>query len=122
MEDYFQAKRRLFIGPAELAPARAGAAASLAAAPEVCVVNGADPYGARLVAELDGALTFAVEASADYRASELRCGLSGCRFKLHAPAAEREVALSMPGRFNVANALGALATAHALGADLDALL
>src|SRR5438128_2672572 len=63
MEDYFQAKRRLFIGPAELAPARAGAAASLAAAPEVCVVNGADPYGARLVAELDGALTFAVEAS-----------------------------------------------------------
>jgi UDP-N-acetylmuramoyl-L-alanyl-D-glutamate--2,6-diaminopimelate ligase len=28
----------------------------------------------------------------------------------------------MPGRFNVANALGALATAHALGFDLDTLI
>ena len=30
--------------------------------------------------------------------------------------------LPMPGRFNVANALGALAAVHALGADLDELL
>ena len=105
MEDYFQAKRRLFADQP----------------PEVCVVNGADPYGARLAAELDGAVTFAVEAPADYSASALRCGLSGCRFKLHAPAAEREVVLPMPGRFNVANALAALAAAHALGGDLDAL-
>ena len=28
----------------------------------------------------------------------------------------------MPGRFNVANALGALAAAHALGGELDALV
>ncbi len=28
----------------------------------------------------------------------------------------------MPGRFNVANALGALAAVHALGGDLDVLV
>ena len=114
MEDYFQAKRSLFTGQ----PAGAGAATP----PEVRVVNGADPYGARLAAELDGAVTFAVDAPADYSASALRCGLTACRFELRAPALKREVALPMPGRFNVANALAALAATHALGGDLDAIV
>jgi UDP-N-acetylmuramoyl-L-alanyl-D-glutamate--2,6-diaminopimelate ligase len=107
MEDYFHAKRRLFADEP---------------APAVRVLNAADPYGARLAAELEDAVTFAVEAPADYSASALRCGLSGCRFTLHAPAGEREVTMPMPGAFNVANALGALATAHALGGDLEVLV
>ena len=41
---------------------------------------------------------------------------------LHTPAGERAVALPMPGRFNVANALAALAVVHALGGDLDVLV
>jgi len=113
MEDYFQAKRRLF-----------------ASTPGVSVVNVADAYGQRLAAELAGVCTFAVEADAaapaaalaDYRATNLRCTVEGCSFRLHTPAGEREVALNMPGRFNVANALGALATVHALGGELDALV
>jgi UDP-N-acetylmuramoyl-L-alanyl-D-glutamate--2,6-diaminopimelate ligase len=52
----------------------------------------------------------------------LRCRLGGCRFTLLTPAGERHVALPMPGRFNVANALAALATVHALGGELDALV
>jgi UDP-N-acetylmuramoyl-L-alanyl-D-glutamate--2,6-diaminopimelate ligase len=112
MEDYFLAKRRLF---AEHRPA-------------VSVINVADPYGARLVAETDGALTFAVQAhggehvAADYTAHDLRCDFAGCRFALRTPAGEHEVHLPMPGRFNVANALGALAAAHALGGGLQTLL
>src|SRR5207302_47405 len=98
MEEYFQAKRRLFTQ-----------------GPQVSVVGVLDSYGRRLRDELEGALTFAVEAPADYSASALRCGLAGCAFVLHAPDGEREVALPMPGRFNVANALGALAAVHALG-------
>ncbi len=109
MEDYFLAKRRLF-APDGGAPA-----------PEHSVLNVADPYGRRLAQELEGALTFAVEEPADYRASELRCGFGGCSFVLATPEGERRVALPMPGRFNVANALGALAAAHALGAPLEAL-
>jgi UDP-N-acetylmuramoyl-L-alanyl-D-glutamate--2,6-diaminopimelate ligase len=67
--------------------------------------------------------TFAVEAPADYSASGLRCDLEGCRFKLRTPAGEREAHLPMPGHFNVANALGAIAAVDALGGvELDALV
>ena len=52
------------------------------------------------------------------------CGAtwSGCRFTLHTPVDEREVVLPMPGRFNVANAVGALAAVHACGYGLDTLV
>jgi UDP-N-acetylmuramoyl-L-alanyl-D-glutamate--2,6-diaminopimelate ligase len=121
MEDYFQAKRRLFAPgagggerPAQSAPADP---------PRVSVVNVGDPYGRRLAAEIDGALRFAVgHEGADYRATDLRCTFDGCSFQLHTPAGDREVALRLPGRFNVANALGALAAVHALGGELDALV
>ncbi len=114
MEDYFLAKRRLFTEHR----------------PGVSVVNLGDPYGRRLAQELaaqgDLAIrTFAVEepaAQADYSASELRCDYAGCSFRLRTPLGERDVRLPMPGRFNVANALGALAAAHALGGELDELL
>jgi UDP-N-acetylmuramoyl-L-alanyl-D-glutamate--2,6-diaminopimelate ligase len=109
MEDYFLAKRLLFL-PGE------------GPSPGVSVVNVGDPYGRRLAGEIDGALTFALDASADYGASDLSCDFSGCRFVLRTPAGERDVTLPMPGRFNVANALGALATVHALGFDLDTLI
>jgi UDP-N-acetylmuramoyl-L-alanyl-D-glutamate--2,6-diaminopimelate ligase len=119
MEDYFLAKRRLFI--ASRSP---GPSAPLAAArpPGVRVLNGADPFGRRLADELDGAITFAVEEAADYSATALSCGFGGCRFTLHSPAGRHEVELPMPGRFNVANALAALAATHALGGELDVLL
>jgi UDP-N-acetylmuramoyl-L-alanyl-D-glutamate--2,6-diaminopimelate ligase len=97
MEDYFQAKRRLFLPPAD------------AERPAFSVVNVGDQYGRRLAAEIEGALTFAVDAPADYSASALRCGFDGCSFMLDTPVGSREVALPLPGRFNVANALGALA-------------
>jgi UDP-N-acetylmuramoyl-L-alanyl-D-glutamate--2,6-diaminopimelate ligase len=117
MEEYFQAKRRLFV-PAAVRD-------SLAAPhgpPAVSVVNVGDPSGRRLAAEIDGALTFAVDVPADYVATDVRCDFEGCRFTLDTPAGRRELALPMPGRFNVANALGALAAAHALGVDLDVLV
>lgn len=113
MEDYFMAKRRLFL-PAE------------GPAPGVSVLNVSDPYGRRLAEEVDGALTFAVDAPggspgeprakpADYRARDLRCDAGGCGFTLETPAGARTVeSLPLPGRFNVANALSALAAVHAL--------
>jgi UDP-N-acetylmuramoyl-L-alanyl-D-glutamate--2,6-diaminopimelate ligase len=112
MEEYFQAKRRLFVsdGVPPTPP------------PGVSVLNVGDAYGRRLAAEVEGALTFAVEEPADYTATDVRCGFDGCSFTLQTPAGRRELTLPMPGRFNVANALGALAAAHALGVDLDVLV
>jgi UDP-N-acetylmuramoyl-L-alanyl-D-glutamate--2,6-diaminopimelate ligase len=116
MEDYFQAKRRLFLPPG-------------GSPPRVSVTNVGDPYGRRLAAEIDSALTFAVDdgdaaggREADYRASDVRCDFEGCRFTLRTPVGEREIELGLPGRFNVANALGALAAVHELGSELDLLV
>jgi UDP-N-acetylmuramoyl-L-alanyl-D-glutamate--2,6-diaminopimelate ligase len=123
MEDYFQAKRRLFVPPEDLAESASAPAGTPSRSPGVSVVNIGDPYGRRLAAEIDGACTFAVgDEKADYWASGPRCTFEGSSFTLHTPVGERELTLRMPGRFNVANALGALAAAHALGAELDSLV
>jgi UDP-N-acetylmuramoyl-L-alanyl-D-glutamate--2,6-diaminopimelate ligase len=99
MEDYFLAKRRLF---AELDPA-------------VAVVNADDPYGRRLAGETPGALTFAIDREAGYRATDLTSGFTGSRFTVAAPDATLELRSPLPGRFNVSNVLGALAAVRALG-------
>ncbi|HSI81930.1 MAG TPA: UDP-N-acetylmuramoyl-L-alanyl-D-glutamate--2,6-diaminopimelate ligase [Solirubrobacterales bacterium] len=104
MEDYFQAKRRLFVGD------RA----------ERKVVNLDDPYGERLVAELD-CVTFSAagDPRADYRASEVSFDASGARFRCAGPGCEELVELPLPGRFNVENALATISTVGALGVPLS---
>ena len=104
MEAYFAAKRRLFDGE--------GAA----------VVNLDDTYGARLAAELgEGATTYAVDADADFRALAVETDARGARFRCATPDGEIEVELPLPGRFNVENALAAVAAARSLGVGLDAI-
>jgi UDP-N-acetylmuramoyl-L-alanyl-D-glutamate--2,6-diaminopimelate ligase len=103
MDDYFQAKLRLF---------EAGPAAS--------VVNVDDEYGRRLAAERDGAVTYAVEGEADWRALDVHSGLDGSRFRVVSPEGETDVTSPLPGRFNVSNALAALTAAGALGVGLEA--
>ena len=132
MEAYFLAKRALFLPEHGERPAAS-------------VVNLGDRYGQRLAQELPEALTYAVEgradgvasradhdvegrtdrgvaSRADYAARDLRCGPEGARFILRTPAGEQPLTLPMPGRFNVANALAALAGVHALGCPLDPLI
>jgi UDP-N-acetylmuramoyl-L-alanyl-D-glutamate--2,6-diaminopimelate ligase len=107
MEDYFTAKRRLF----------------KAASPRVTIVNLDDPYGARLAAELDHPITFALDRSdASYRAERVQTGLEGSRFTVRGPDGPLEVSSPLRGRFNVYNVLGALAAARALGLADDVLL
>ncbi len=110
MEDYFQAKRRLFASPDTTGPSR------------IAVVNVDDPYGRRLAGELPDAVTFALDSPADYRAHDVRVGPGGCRLELQTPGGERSLSLPMPGRFNVSNALAALAAVRSLGGDLDTIL
>jgi len=119
MEDYYLAKRRLF------RPDPTGENAwPQDRPPRVSVVNVGDPYGRRLAGEIEGAVTFGVESGAgdetvfeadeqaDYVAGDVRCDAEGCAFRLHTPGGDRDVALPMPGRFNVENAVGALAVVH----------
>lgn len=98
MEDYFLAKRRLF-----------------EAGPRVGIVSVDDAWGARLARELD-VLTLSVEGDADLRAVDVRPGLEGTSFAVvDRDGGRLELRCPLRGRFNVANALAAVAVARALG-------
>ena len=95
MEAYFAAKRRLFDGGSAQA-----------------IINIDDAFGRRLAGELPGALTMGITSSdATLRATRVETGFSGSRFWV----ADQAFELTLPGRFNVLNALAAIAAARALG-------
>jgi UDP-N-acetylmuramoyl-L-alanyl-D-glutamate--2,6-diaminopimelate ligase len=102
MESYFAAKQRLFT---EFDVGR-----------RVVVVD--DPWGRRLAGALPDAVTVSLEGSADWRGDDVRVGLGGTAFTVRSAAGEATVELPLPGRFNAANALVALAAGDALGLDL----
>ena len=102
MDEYFEAKRRLFT---ELAP-------------EYAIINLDDEWGRRLAAEVPDAVTYAIDAPADYRARELRLHSRGGELQLETPEGPLELRTALPGRFNVSNVLAATATVHRLGVPL----
>lgn len=120
MEDYFQAKRRLFVDQL-VRPGR-----DPAKPPPVAVVNADDPYGARLIAELrepDRAgpavrvIAYGAPHDADVWADDLRLMPGGTRFTAHGPLESDPpypVALALPGLFNISNALAVWAACRAL--------
>ena len=103
LEEYFDAKRRLFT---ETRPPAA--------------VNVGDEHGRLLAEELHGQnqlLTFGLTDDAELRADDLELGPRGARF--HADGIELETRLR--GRFNVENVLGAVAAARLLEIPDDAI-
>jgi UDP-N-acetylmuramoyl-L-alanyl-D-glutamate--2,6-diaminopimelate ligase len=110
-EDYFAAKARLFT------PAYAG----------IGVVNVADRYGRRLAARASIPMTtFCADAAsgayanADWRAADVRCGADGSTFRVIGPGGvEADASVTIPGPFNVANALGAIVALVEAGARLE---
>jgi UDP-N-acetylmuramoyl-L-alanyl-D-glutamate--2,6-diaminopimelate ligase len=65
----------------------------------------------------DRVITYAIDAAADVRATELAEGPDGSTFRVEGPRWTGEVRLQLPGRFNVSNALAALTLAEALELD-----
>lgn len=107
MEAYFNAKKRLFDALVDQG------------APAPAVVNVDDPHGRRLAAEpsLAGRLvTFGCGADAAVRATELRLSETRSSFLATGPWGAVRVELNFAGRFNVLNALAAMAACGALGA------
>ena len=91
------------------------------------MVNVDDPYGVRLVSELRDVpcVTCALDAEAGVRALDVTTGHAGSSFCLEGAVAGRALRqplrVRIPGRFNVANALGAAVAAAALGAPAGAI-
>ncbi|MFJ2190383.1 UDP-N-acetylmuramoyl-L-alanyl-D-glutamate--2,6-diaminopimelate ligase [Kitasatospora sp. NPDC087861] len=107
MEDYFQAKARLF----QPGKSRHG------------VVNVDDEYGRRLAAEAKIPVTTfsaAGAAEADWRAVDVQLGPAGSTFRVIGPdGAEADAAVPLPGPFNVSNALAAITLLVAAGLPLE---
>ncbi len=110
-EDYFRAKARLFT------PQYAS----------VGVINVADRYGRRLVAQASiPVTTFCAEPGpngywdADWQARDVRSGADGSTFRVVGPGGvEADGSVSLPGPFNVANALGAIVALVEAGVRLS---
>lgn len=106
MDDYFQAKRRLFTGPQQ-PPA---------------VVNVGDEWGRRLAVELADAhraplLTFGLDEPAEIRPEALELGRDGSRLR----AGGIDLETPLRGIFNVENVLAAVAAGLLLDLDEDAI-
>jgi UDP-N-acetylmuramoyl-L-alanyl-D-glutamate--2,6-diaminopimelate ligase len=106
MEQYFEAKRRLFTDAEPAPPA---------------VVNIGDPYGRRLADELRGCgsplVTFGLVDDAEVGADELDTTEAGTRLR----SGGLRIESRLRGRFNAENLLGVVAASRVLGIDDDAI-
>ena len=87
----------------------------------VAVVNADDAFAPYFIERAHGRriVRVGLEGSADISARDIRADGDGSRFVLATPRGEVEVALPMPGRHNVRNALAAAAMALGAGATLE---
>ncbi|MDF0532458.1 UDP-N-acetylmuramoyl-L-alanyl-D-glutamate--2,6-diaminopimelate ligase [Tsukamurella sp. 8F] len=119
IEDYFQAKSRLFVPVEPGDPVCAHAV--------ICVD---DDWGRRM-ADLRRAAGLPLStvatnsptdaSAADWTTGDVVVAADGSQsFTLTGPGGTADVTIALPGRYNVANAALALAVAHAAGADLAA--
>jgi UDP-N-acetylmuramoyl-L-alanyl-D-glutamate--2,6-diaminopimelate ligase len=111
MENYFESKAKLFT---ELAQQKKKQK-------PVAIINIDDRYGGQLLGKIDkniSVITFGMSARADFRASNYRTEFGGTSYQLDARGKSYLVRVPLIGRFNVANSLGALAAANALGLSL----
>jgi UDP-N-acetylmuramoyl-L-alanyl-D-glutamate--2,6-diaminopimelate ligase len=106
MRQYFAAKRRLF----EMLPAGAPA-----------ILNVDDPRGVELAGLGARTMTFAIDRSADVRATNIHSSLEGLAFEAVTPRGTISIRSPLVGRPNVHNMLGVVATAIALDLPTSAI-
>lgn len=111
MENYFDVKSRLFKahGGKECPPA---------------VINIDDPWGRKLPGEdlgLKDAVTYGFDERAMVRASDVKMDVDRTCFLLSSPWGEVRICLNLLGRYNISNALAALAVGGLFGIDLQCM-
>ncbi|MFE7722843.1 UDP-N-acetylmuramoyl-L-alanyl-D-glutamate--2,6-diaminopimelate ligase [Nocardia rhizosphaerihabitans] len=103
-EDYFAAKRKLFEADSPIAARTA----------VICVD---DEWGTRLAGDLTAPVTVSTVGQATWQAGDVQATGGAQEFTAAGPDGELTVRLRLPGRYNVANALLAVATCAAAGVD-----
>jgi UDP-N-acetylmuramoyl-L-alanyl-D-glutamate--2,6-diaminopimelate ligase len=105
-DEYFAAKRRLFVGTG-------------AGAPDVAVVNTDDEYGKRLAGLAKITVTYGLESVTDITTRKFQLTFSGLSFTAQTPKGKLQVSSRLVGRINVYNILAAIGAAQALGLSND---
>jgi UDP-N-acetylmuramoyl-L-alanyl-D-glutamate--2,6-diaminopimelate ligase len=106
MQQYFEAKRRLF----DMLPAGAPA-----------IVNVDDPRGLELSRTQPRVVTYAIDRTADVQASAVESSLEGLSFTAQTPRGAIEIRSPLVGRPNVYNLLAVTAAAIALDIPTSAI-
>ena len=103
-EDYYQAKAQLFRGLGH----------DIDKGPKAAVINHDDQYAARFAKESPvPVVTYGLSEGADIRGEHLKIGGSGVEFVAVFPDGRRQpVSFGMTGKFNVQNALAAMAVGY----------
>src|SRR6185369_10830224 len=108
MEDYFEAKRLLFVPETESEPA-----------PAFAILNYDDSWTHKIQPRaVEDTLWFGLEPGADFRAGEIQFSFEGLRFRLHARGATYDITSPLVGRHNVYNILAAICTGVSYSIDM----
>lgn len=106
MEEYFQAKSKLFDLTSDFN-----------------IVNADDPYGNRLIEKLKiydvPLVTYGVDQKADIYATDIHLASEFTEYTLHTPDGTIGIKVNIPGMFNVYNSLAAIACAFYNKIDLQ---
>ncbi|MFC4778470.1 UDP-N-acetylmuramoyl-L-alanyl-D-glutamate--2,6-diaminopimelate ligase [Paenibacillus sp. GCM10023252] len=113
MESYAAAKGLLF--------SRLGNSYAASEQERSYAVLNADDEASALFAKLTAAevITYGIDHEADLRASDIRITAKGTSFHVHTYLGDIDITLQMVGKFNVYNALGAMAAALIEGLTLE---
>lgn len=114
MENYFDAKKKLFDG-------------RLGEKPGVSIINIDDAWGAKLADELkqngQKVVTFAINSKADFTPENIEVSLTkGTSFTLKTPSETKQIVSPLVGNPHVYNILAATSAAVELGFDLDKVI
>jgi UDP-N-acetylmuramoyl-L-alanyl-D-glutamate--2,6-diaminopimelate ligase len=101
-EDYFAAKKTLFIGTG-------------AGAPDTAIINVDDDYGKKLLGLAKKTVTYGLNSGADVTTKKFQLTFSGLTFTAQTPNGKIQITSSLVGRINVYNILAAIGAAQALG-------
>lgn len=111
MEAYFEAKKKLFLDYPAHSPK-----------PFTAVINGDDPYGARLAAEVEAPqITFGTGPGNILRAEEIAVTPTSIQFTAHFGDLMFPINAPLGAHFNVYNALGAVGVGLAFGIDPETI-
>jgi UDP-N-acetylmuramoyl-L-alanyl-D-glutamate--2,6-diaminopimelate ligase len=113
MEEYYLAKRLLF----------SKTLASPSKGSGLAVVNGDDPYGRRLISEIESAavITYGASEEFDVHPLDAKVNAQGIDLDVQAKTGRLSLKSKLTGPFNVSNILAAVAVAEGLGIPKEAI-